>query len=87
MLHATKWFISLHDFRIGCDPPSIKRYKKVYFMIIFNNNMNQDHYLTCRLPPHVKVKTIGHCRDKNQKLFKQCVFEEENEMQGKYWTS
>ena len=54
-----KVVVSHHDFRMGCDPQFCNRVVqiiKVYSMIIHNNNMNQDHYLTCPLTPQVKTQ-------------------------------
>ncbi len=53
--NITRWFISHYDFRMGCDPLLQQggTTTKNYSMMIRNNNMNQDHYLTCRLTPQV----------------------------------
>ncbi len=54
VVHLQLWFQN----RV-CDPPPLLQQdgsnKKVYFpMILNNNNINWDHYLTCRLPPQEK---------------------------------
>ncbi len=59
----TGWFISHHDFGMGCDPTPLSQAQKVCSLILNKKkkkkkNLNGDHYLTCRLSPQEKKREI-----------------------------